>query len=163
NLGVAYETAQTPLQVAALPSREDFRAALLRADEAYIKAGGTSVHDAGGLVGPAFVPAQELAAAGRLNLRIYAFATVNSRQQTLNAMERAQREFPREGLRHRIEHCGICPPDLRARVKTQRILPIMQPAFFWEFGDGYIANYGQHRADTMFPTKSLLAGGVPAV
>jgi len=249
HLGVAYETAQTPLQVAALPSRDDFRAALLRADEAYIKAGGTSVHDAGGLVGPAFVPAQELHAAGRLSIRIYAFATVNSRQhplmgllgtgvhtglgdarlqlgafkvmtdgsssgptaatrdpytsnchdcgilywsqddlddligqahrqgfqctvhavgdraieQTLNAMDRAQREFPREGLRHRIEHCGICPPDLRARVKAQRILPIMQPAFFWEFGDGYIANYGQHRADTMFPAKSLLAAGVPVV
>jgi predicted amidohydrolase YtcJ len=249
HLGVAYETAQTPLQVAALPSREEFRAALLHADDAYIRAGGTSVHDAGGLVGPAFVPAQELAAAGRLRIRIYAFATVNSRQhplmgllgagvhtglgdarlqlgafkvmtdgsssgptaatrdpytsncqdcgilywsqedlddligqahrqgfqctvhavgdraieQTLNAMDRAQREFPREGLRHRIEHCGICPPDLRARVKAQRILPIMQPAFFWEFGDGYIANYGQPRADTMFPAKSLLAAGVPVV
>jgi len=249
NLGVAYETAQTPLQMAALPSRDDFRAALLRADEAYVKAGATSVHDAGGLVGPAFVPAQELAAAGKLQIRIYAFATVNSRQhplmgllgtgvhtglgnarlqlgafkvmtdgsssgptaatrdpytsnchdcgilywsqddlddligqahrqgfqctvhavgdraieQTLNAMDRAQRAFPREGLRHRIEHCGICPPDLRARVKAQGILPIMQPAFFWEFGDGYIANYGQHRADTMFPARSLIAAGVPVV
>lgn len=249
NLGVAYETAQTPLQTAALPAREEFRAALLAADQSYIAAGATSVHDAGGLVGPAFVPAQELAAAGRLRLRIYAFATVNSRrhplmgllgtglhtglgdarlrlgafkvmtdgsssgptaatrapytsdcqdcgilywsqddlddliaqahrqgfqctvhavgdraiEQTLHAMDRAQREFPREGLRHRIEHCGICPPDLQARVTAQRILPIMQPAFFWEFGDGYIANYGQHRADTMFPARSLLAAGVPVV
>ena len=84
-------------------------------------------------------------------------------EQTLNAMGRAQREFPRQGLRHRIEHCGICPPDLRTRVREQRILPIMQPAFFWEFGDGYIANYGQLRADTMFPARSLLAAGVPVV
>jgi predicted amidohydrolase YtcJ len=246
-LGVAYETAQTPLQVAAMPSASEFREALLRADEAYIAAGGTSVHDAGGFVGPAFVPGQDLATAAKLRLRIYAFATVNSRQhplmgllgtgvhtglgdarlklgafkvmtdgsssgptaatrepyasnchdhgilywdqedlddligqahrqgfqctvhavgdraieQTLNAMQRAQREAPREGLRHRIEHCGICPPDLRARVHDQRILPIMQPAFFWEFGDGYIANYGQHRADTMFPARSLIAAGVP--
>src|SRR5262245_66471844 len=37
----------------------------------------------------------------------------------------------------------------------------MQPAFFWEFGDGYIHNYGRARADTMFPVKSLIAGGVP--
>jgi len=57
-------------------------------------------------------------------------------EQTLDAMARAQREAPRQGLRHRIEHCGICPPDLRARVHAQHILPIMQPAFFWEFGDG---------------------------
>jgi predicted amidohydrolase YtcJ len=247
NLGVAYETAQTPLQVAAQPSAAGFRDALLRADQAYIAAGGTSVHDAGGLVGPAFVPGQDLATAARLRIRIYAFATVNSRahplmgllgtglhtglgdqrlklgafkvmtdgsssgptaatrepytsncqdhgilywaqedlddligqahrqgfqctvhavgdraiEQTLHAMARAQREAPREGLRHRIEHCGICPPDLRARVREQRILPIMQPAFFWEFGDGYIANYGQHRADTMFPARSLIAAGVP--
>ena len=84
-------------------------------------------------------------------------------EQTLNAMARAQREAPREGLRHRIEHCGICPDDLQARVHGQRIVPIVQPAFFWEFGDGYIANYGTHRADTMFPAKSLLASGVPVV
>ncbi len=82
-------------------------------------------------------------------------------EQTLNAMARVQREFPRKGLRHRIEHCGICPPDLQERVRLQGIVPAMQPAFFWEFGDGYIANYGQHRADTMFPAHSLTAMGVP--
>ena len=37
----------------------------------------------------------------------------------------------------------------------------LQPAFFWEFGDGYIHNYGRARADTMFPVKSLIAAGVP--
>src|SRR5690606_38094823 len=35
----------------------------------------------------------------------------------------------------------------------------MQPAFFWEFGDGYIRNYGRHRADVMFPAKTILGGG----
>jgi predicted amidohydrolase YtcJ len=246
NLGVAYETAQTPLQVAATPTREEFRQALLGATRAYLAAGGTSVHDAGGLVGPAFAPCQDLVAEGMIALRIYAFATVNSLthpllgllatgihsglgderlrvgafkvmtdgsssgptaatrepytsdcgdcgilywkqeeldgllgrahragfqctvhavgdraiEQTLDALARAQREFPRDGLRHRIEHCGICPPDLQNRVAAQRIVPAMQPAFFWEFGDGYIRNYGRHRADTMFPTRSLLARGV---
>jgi predicted amidohydrolase YtcJ len=247
NLGVAYETAQTPLQMAALPTAEEFGAALMRASAAYIAAGCTSVHDAGGLVGPAFGPCQDLVEAGRLKLRIYAFATVNSLQhpvmgvlgaglrsrlgderlrlgafkvmtdgsssgptaatrqpytsnsqdcgilywdqqglddllgrahrqgfqctvhavgdraieQTLNALARAQRECPRDGLRHRIEHCAICPPDLRDRVRAQHIVPAMQPAFFWEFGDGYIQNYGRPRADTMFPVKSLIAAGVP--
>jgi predicted amidohydrolase YtcJ len=247
NLGVAYETAQTPLQMAALPSVAEFSAALMRASDAYLAAGCTSVHDAGGLVGPDFGPCQDLVEAGRLKLRIYAFATVNSLQhpaigvlsagmhsrfgderlrlgafkvmtdgspsgptaatrepyrsngldcgilywnqeglddllgrahrqgfqctvhavgdraieQTLNAMARAQREFPRQGLRHRIEHCAICPPDRRDRVRAQHIMPAMQPAFFWEFGDGYIHNYGRHRADTMFPVKSLIAAGVP--
>src|SRR5919108_451411 len=80
NLGVAYETAQTPLQMAALPTAEEFGAALLRANDAYLAAGCTSVHDAGGLVGSAFGPCQDLVEAGRLKLRIYAFATVNSLQ-----------------------------------------------------------------------------------
>jgi predicted amidohydrolase YtcJ len=247
NLGVAYEIAQTPLQMAALPSADEFSAALMRASAAYLAAGCTSVHDAGGLVGPAFGSCQDLVEAGRVKLRIYAFATVNSLQhavmgvlgaglrsglgdgrlrlgafkvmtdgsssgptaatrepyvsnaqdcgilywdqegldgllgrahrqgfqctvhavgdraieQTLNAMGRAQREYPRQGLRHRIEHCAICPPDLRDRVRAQHIVPAMQPAFFWEFGDGYIQNYGRSRADTMFPVKSLIAADVP--
>ncbi|RPI18575.1 MAG: amidohydrolase, partial [Acidobacteria bacterium] len=80
NLGVAYETAQTPLQMAALPTVDEFSAALLRASEAYLAAGCTSVHDAGGLVGAAFGPCQDLVEDGRLKLRIYAFATVNSLQ-----------------------------------------------------------------------------------
>jgi predicted amidohydrolase YtcJ len=246
-LGVAYETAQTPLQTAALPTEAEYREGLLRADEAYLAAGATSVHDAGGLVGPAFALCQALVESRRLHVRLYAFATVNSRQhplmgllasgirtglgdarlkvgafkvmtdgsssgptaatrepyhsdcndsgilywsqddlddllgrahragfqctvhavgdrailQTLDALARAQREAPREGLRHRIEHCGICPPDLRARVRAQGIVPAMQPAFFWEFGDGYIRNYGRARADTMFPARSLIASGVP--
>jgi hypothetical protein len=81
-------------------------------------------------------------------------------EQTLDAMKRAQAEFPRSGLRHRIDHCGILPPDLQERVIEQGIVPSMQPAFFWEFGDGYIANYGRHRADVMFPAGTLIDRGV---
>jgi len=37
---------------------------------------------------------------------------------------------------------------------------VMQPAFFWEFGDGYIRNYGRQRADVMFPAGTLIREGV---
>ena len=40
-------------------------------------------------------------------------------------------------------------------------MPAIQPAFFWEFGDGYIHNYGRFRADTMFLVNGLIAAGVP--
>jgi predicted amidohydrolase YtcJ len=245
-LGVAYETAASPIGAASVLTREEYREALLRANAAYLAAGGTSVHDAGGLIGPPFSPCQDLVAEGAIQVRLYAFTTVNSRthpligilssglhtgfgderlrmgafkvitdgsssgptaatrepytsnsddfgilywaqdelddligrahrqgfqctvhavgdkaiEQTLNAMARAQAEYPREGLRHRIEHCGIVPPDLQRRVAGQAIVPAMQPAFFWEFGDGYIANYGQHRADVMFPVRTLTEMGV---
>jgi predicted amidohydrolase YtcJ len=81
-------------------------------------------------------------------------------EQTLDAMARAQAEYPRDALRHRIDHCGITPPDLQDRVVSQMVVPAMQPAFFWEFGDGYIQNYGRDRADVMFPAKSLIERGV---
>jgi hypothetical protein len=73
HLGVAYETAQTPLQFAAMPSPEEYREALVRADQAYLAAGCTSVHDAGGLVGlPAFSACQDVFEASRMRLRVYA-------------------------------------------------------------------------------------------
>jgi predicted amidohydrolase YtcJ len=37
----------------------------------------------------------------------------------------------------------------------------MQPAFYWEFGDGYLQNYGRARADTMVLVSRLIAAGVP--
>jgi predicted amidohydrolase YtcJ len=246
-LGVAYERAMAPLRDASAPTPEDIREHLLAANRADLASGLTSVHDAGGLLGPAMEVATDLSSRGEIQVRLYAFATVNSFdhplvgllkgtglrtgfgndrlrigafkvitdgsssgptaatrapytvdpddsgiaywaqnelddligrahragwqctvhavgdraiEQTLDAMARAQAEYPREGLRHRIDHCGITPPDLQARVRQQGIVPAMQPAFFWEFGDGYIRNYGRERADVMFPAKSLIEAGV---
>ncbi|MEZ4491958.1 MAG: amidohydrolase [Dehalococcoidia bacterium] len=245
-LGVSYERANGPIQLAATPSPAEQREWLKAANAADLKSGLTSIHDAGGMMGVPINLAKELVDHDELQVRIYAFCTVNSLEhphvpilntglrtgfgderlrigafkvmtdgsssgptaatrepytidsddwgiaywaqddldnligrahragwqctvhavgdkaieQTLNAMARAQQEFPREGLRHRIDHCGITPPDLQERVKRQGIVPAMQPAFFWEFGDGYIRNYGRHRADVMFPAKTLLEQGV---
>ena len=245
-LGVSYERANAPIQAAAAPSRDEIRSWLKAANTADLASGLTSIHDAGGMMGVPFDLAQELVASDELQVRIYAFTTVNAAnhphvgilntgvrtgfgnerlrigafkvmtdgsssgptaatrepyesnsddsgiaywkqddlddligrahragwqctvhavgdkaiEQTLDAMARAQSEYPREGLRHRIDHCGITPPDLQRRVRAQGIVPAMQPAFFWEFGDGYIRNYGRARADVMFPAKSLLEAGV---
>ena len=245
-IGVAYERACGPIHAAAAPTREELRRNLKAANAAVLASGLTSIHDAGGMAGAPIDIAKELVDAGELNVRIYAFVTVNAAdhphigilqtgfrtgfgdeqlrigafkvvtdgsssgptaatrepyasnsddrgiaywaqsglddligrahragwqctvhavgdraiEQTLDAMARAQAEHPREGLRHRIEHCGITPPDLQRRVRLQGIVPAMQPAFFWEFGDGYIRNYGRERAGVMFPAKSLLEAGV---
>ena len=245
-LGVSYERANAPFQAISQPSSDQLRRWLLAANDAYLAAGGTSVHDAGGMVGEPMNIATELVATGELQVRLYAFVTVNALdhphiamldsgfrtgfgterlmigafkvmtdgsssgptaatrepyssnsddsgiaywaqddldallgrahragwqctvhavgdraiEQTLDALARAQEEAPRENLRHRIDHCGITPPDLQERVIRQGIVPAMQPAFFWEFGDGYIHNYGRHRADVMFPARSLIQAGV---
>ena len=244
--GVCYERACAPLHAASAPTAVELRRCLLESNAADLASGLTSIHDAGGMTGAPAAIAQELVRSGDIQVRIYAFVTVNAAdhphvgilstgyhtgfgderfrlgafkvvtdgsssgptaatrqpytsddstsgiaywhqdelddligrahragwqctvhavgdraiEMTLNAMEAAQRVFPRQNLRHRIEHCGITPSDLQERVVRFGIVPAMQPAFFWEFGDGYIRNYGRHRADVMFPAKSLLDRGV---
>ncbi len=82
-------------------------------------------------------------------------------EMMLNSLEKAMAKHPRSDPRHRIEHCGICPPDLQQRIRGLGVIPIAQPVFFYEFGDGYLRNYGPSRVRHMFPARSLLHQGIP--
>lgn len=82
-------------------------------------------------------------------------------EMMLNALEMAMANHPRPDPRHRIEHCGICPPDLQERIRRLGVIPVAQPVFFHEFGDGYLRNYGPARVRHMFPARSFLAQGIP--
>lgn len=79
----------------------------------------------------------------------------------LNTIEKANKLFPRPNSRHRIEHAGIATPDLIKRMKEQNVVPIPNPAFHYEYGDGYLKNYGE-RAHQMFPLRDYLQEGVKA-
>jgi predicted amidohydrolase YtcJ len=84
-------------------------------------------------------------------------------EMMLNAYERVLVKHPRDDHRHRLEHCAICPPDLVERIARLGVVPVLQPAFFWEFGDGYQRNYGLERTGQMFPARSLMDVGVTVV
>jgi len=62
--------------------------------------------------------------------------------------------------RHRIEHCAMTDAALRERIKGLGAVPVLQPVFLWEFGDGYVLNYGRERASAMFPAGSFGRAGV---
>ena len=47
-------------------------------------------------------------------------------------------------LRHRVEHCTICPPDLQARLARLRMMAVMQPA---------VARLGRVAAALYFPAR----------
>ena len=79
----------------------------------------------------------------------------------LNTIEKAQRLYPRDDARHRIEHAGIASPDLIERMKKQNITPTPNPAFLYEYGDGYVKNYG-NRAHEMYPMGSYEKKGIRA-
>lgn len=48
------------------------------------------------------------------------------------------------GLRHRVEHCTICPPDLQARLARLGMVAVMQPA---------AARFGRIASAIFFPVR----------
>src|SRR5699024_8912877 len=45
--------------------------------------------------------------------------------------------------------------------REQNVIPIPNPAFHYEFGDGYMNNYGE-RSKQMYPLRDFLEAGIPA-
>lgn len=80
----------------------------------------------------------------------------------VNAIQKAMEKYPKEGTRHRIEHCAMINDELLDRIKKLNIVPISNPIFLYEFGDGYIKNYGKERAFKMFTAKSFIDKGIIA-
>lgn len=72
----------------------------------------------------------------------------------VTALERAMEALPAQNRRHRIEHCAMINADLLARIKRLGVVPVPQPIFLYEFGDGYMRNYGEERVSSMFACKS---------
>lgn len=92
-------------------------------------------------------------------------------QLVLDGQEVAMGDRPRRGLsrhytsapRHRIEHCAMAFSDLRHRIKAASVIPVGQAVFLTDYGDNYVNDYGEERAASMFPFRSFLREGVPAV
>lgn len=76
-------------------------------------------------------------------------------EMILNCIEDAQQQYPRKNCRHRIEHAGIAEPDLIERMKKLNVIPVPNPSFFYEFGDGYIKNFGE-RVNHMYPLRDYM-------
>lgn len=84
-------------------------------------------------------------------------------EMCLNAYDAAQRRTPRHDARHRIEHCGILRSDLIARLREESVIPVSQPVFIREYGDGFIRHLGRERAKLAYPFRSLIDAGIPLV
>jgi predicted amidohydrolase YtcJ len=79
----------------------------------------------------------------------------------LDAYERALRRAPRADHRHRIEHCGVMRPDIIERMARMGVIPVGQPPFITEFGDGFLAHLGAERCRLTYPLASLMRAGIP--
>lgn len=78
----------------------------------------------------------------------------------MDAVEAAQREFPRPDPRHRIEHCGVSRADQVDRVVSLGLIPSPQGRFVSETGDGLLAAVGPERADMVYRMRTWLDRGV---
>lgn len=64
------------------------------------------------------------------------------------------------GMRHRIEHCSECPPELVLRLKKLQAVVVSQPAFIYYNGERYLAEVAKQVQPWLYPFRSLISGGV---
>ncbi|HEY8417293.1 MAG TPA: amidohydrolase [Limnochordales bacterium] len=81
-------------------------------------------------------------------------------EQVLQAYEAVQREFPRPGARHRIEHCGYLQPGHVERLVQAGAVPVPQPVFMHVFGDGYLRHLDEARVHGAYPMRRFLEAGL---
>ncbi len=81
-------------------------------------------------------------------------------EMCLDGFGRALARMPRADHRHRLEHCGILRPDLIERIRGMEVIPVGQPPFINEFGDGFLRHLGQERAQLTYALKSVLDAGI---
>ena len=82
-----------------------------------------------------------VAAANNAGLQVAAHAIGDG---AIEAMCDAVEAAGGTALRHRVEHCTICPPDLQVRLARLRMVAVMQPA---------VARLGRVAAALYFPAR----------
>ncbi len=84
----------------------------------------------------------------------------NAIKSACKAIARAIAENPETEHRHRIEHCSVCPPDLREKIASLGIIVVTQPAFLFYSGERYLATVPKQQIKNLYPIKSLLNSGI---
>ena len=79
----------------------------------------------------------------------------------LDCYEAAQREHPRPGARHRIEHCAVTDEAQLERIARLGVVPVPQGRFVNELGDGMAAALGPERTRSCYRQRSFLERGIP--
>lgn len=81
----------------------------------------------------------------------------------LDAIEAAQKTWPRPDPRHRIEHCGIARDDQLDRMAALGVIASVQPCFLVDNSEDYAAVLGPDRMHWQYRGKSFLDRGVAVV
>lgn len=82
-------------------------------------------------------------------------------ETVLDGFARAMTRLTRPDPRHRIEHGGVLRPDLIGRIRELGVIPVSQPPFITEFGDGFLRHLGRERCRLTYPLRALFDAGIP--
>jgi predicted amidohydrolase YtcJ len=81
-------------------------------------------------------------------------------ESAVRALEYVNRHAKVAGRRHRIEHCGECPPDLLKQLKKLGCVIVTQPPFLYYSGERYLATVAKSQLPWLYRIKSPLESGV---
>jgi len=80
-------------------------------------------------------------------------------ERMLGIYEQLQREAPRRDPRFRLEHCTVVTPQLVARMKALKVIPVPFSGYVNFHGD-VLHYYGDERAQRMFAYRSFIDAGL---
>ena len=78
----------------------------------------------------------------------------------LDAFAAARREFPRPGLRHRVEHCSVVDEEILTRMRSLGAVAVPFAGYVAYHGGALNRWYGPARTERMFAHRSFLDAGV---
>jgi len=78
----------------------------------------------------------------------------------LDSYEQAQRQYPRQDPRHRIEHCAVTSPQQVDRLAQAGVVPVPQGSLVREAGDSMLSSLGPERSSWCYRVRSFLDRGV---
>ncbi len=117
--------------------------------------------------GGALYPPQEMVNAQVWNAHRHGFpAAIHAVElpalvSAVDAIRGAQERLHRPYLRHRIEHCALCPEVYADELADLHAAVVTQPAFLWHHGRRYLSEVQPEQHAWLYRVKSLIDRGVP--
>ncbi|HEV2129203.1 MAG TPA: amidohydrolase [Thermomicrobiales bacterium] len=78
----------------------------------------------------------------------------------LDAYEHALGAAARSDHRARIEHCGICTPEILRRLKALGVFAAPQATFVHYLGDSYLRNFTERQLTLAYPLHDFQQAGI---
>lgn len=79
----------------------------------------------------------------------------------LDAYEHALDTDAGRDHRPRIEHCGMCTPEILARLRKLKAFAAPQPTFVHYLGDSYLRNFTERQLTLAYPLHAFQQEGIP--